>query len=187
MGNFYHNVTFKNASQEALSSLFRDAGLTAYLSPQTNGAVVALFPMEEYEQTAESAPDVIARLGSPAIGVTVFDDDVVVFDVFSSRGHLFQLAIPVEVAESFAAPSELPLEIPSLEHATTICDLLLPSGSPARVLDILSKDYVFQFERHADLFDRLQLPDMAVAWGYEDVETDQFPSGITLDDLMHVP
>lgn len=183
MGNFYHNVTFKNVAPETIAASIRDAGLTAYISPRIDRSVVAFFPIEECDPGADPVPDVTRRCDCAALAVSVFDDDVILLTAYARGDLLFRLALPEELAEEFGDD----VTAADLDCAAILCNLFNPSASPESVLDILKKEYLFQHERHGELCGQLGLPDIAVACGYEYIQGGELPPEIEPDELEHVP
>ncbi len=185
MGNFYTNYTLRGPSQQAVAAAL--AGRKATVTPPHNGCVVA-FDEASDDQDQERIVELAARLSSelrcPVLAVLNHDDDILWYQLYEGGKQ----ADEYDSSPGYFDPSAEP-SAPAGGDALRLCAAFGASDAAAveRVLRKSSYDddgYVFAFERHADLVRALGLPEFAVGTAYASFEREEFPEGLSREDMM---
>jgi hypothetical protein len=185
MGNFYTNYTVRRASQQEVASAL--AGRAAMVTPESNGCVVVFD-----EQSDEQDPTKIAELASglsrdlscAVLAVLNHDDDVLRYQLYEKG----ELTDEYDSSPGYFDPAGKPSS-PAGGDPQRLCSAFGASDMIAvgRVLrkSALDKDgYVFAIQRHFDLVRALGIPSFGVGTSYGGFEYDEYPEGLSPDDLV---
>jgi hypothetical protein len=185
MGNFYANYTLRGRTQNEIVVAL--AGRNAVVTPPRNGCVV-VFDEQSDEQDvtliAELASRLSHKLRCPVLAVLNHDDDVFWYQLHEN-GKLID-----EYNSSpgyFGEPAESP--DPAGGDARKLC-AAFDTTAVAAVENVLRKPtcdddgYVFALDRHADLVHALGLPEFAVGTAFANFEREEYPEGLSPEDLV---
>jgi hypothetical protein len=187
MGNFYANITLRTTEAGAVAQTLGYLRRRALVAPVRSGSTVVYdeaIETEGPEELARLAGELSRRHACAALAVYIADDDVLWYalhragrlhhDYDSNPGYDSGARVPPKGgdARALAEAFGLPGRAGELEQV-----LRAPSGEDG---------YVFEHERHAELVRLLELPDIAVATGYEYIEEGELPEGLEESDLRRV-
>jgi len=184
MGNFYTNYTLRLPSQQAAAGAL--AGRKAKVTPPHNGCVVA-FDEASDDQDQERISELAARLSGElrcaVLAVLNHDDDILWYQLYEDGN----LTDKYDSAPGYFDSSEL--LAPAGGDAELLCAAFGSSDVAAveRVLrrqSFVDGGYVFAFERHADLVRALGLPEYAVGTAYASFGYEEYPEGLSGEDMM---
>lgn len=177
MGNFYTSFTVHSAAHDDVVKAMN--GRTAAVSPAMNGYTVV------WDSECESQDDkVLSRvglhlatsLGASVLAVLNHDDDILMYWLYSPKGKVDEYnSTPGYWDGGDLSPSGGDVEL--------LVKAMAPKASREAVDRILRKqEYVFAFERHADLMAALGLPPFA-AMGYKYISRGEVPDGLEEHEL----
>jgi hypothetical protein len=184
MGNFYTNYTLKGPSQQAVAAVL--IGRKTKVTPIHNGCVVVFDEASDdqnQELIAKLASRLSRELNCPSLVVLNHDDDILWFQLYLNGN----LADEYDSSPGYFDPSAEP-SAPAGGDAQKLCAAfgVTDKSILERVLRKSSYDddgYVFAFERHADLAKALGLPEFAVGTAYASFEREEYPEGLSPDNL----
>jgi hypothetical protein len=185
MGNFYTNYTLRGPSQQAVAAAL--AGRKAIVTPPHNGCVVAFDEAsddQDQERIVELATRLSSELRCAVLAVLNHDDDILWYQLYEGG----KLTDEYDSSPGYFDPSVEP-SAPAGGDAQRLCTAF-GAGEAAAVEAVLRKSsydeggYVFAFERHADLVRALGLPEFAVGTAYASFEREEFPEGLSGEDMM---
>jgi len=167
MGNFYVNYTIRDVTQAEVAAVM--AGRRAIVSPESNGEVVVFdktSDRQDQKQITWLGATLSGDLGRAVLRVLNHDDDIL----------WYQLHIAGTLADEYDS-------CPDYFDFDGVGKMSGPKGGDAAVLcrtfgsehveyveQILRKrglEYVFEFQRHADLAEALGVPGFSVGTCYE--------------------
>jgi hypothetical protein len=173
-GNYYTNVTVKDATQAQVVAAIKKLGKTAYVSPAYQGCVV-VYEKASDDQDIGLLTSLAAALSStlerPTVAVVVHADDQLMLWVYNKGERLDEY-------NSWPGYFDWPKKVrkPSGGKSTEICAVLGAKGAEMEVEKILRKtNYVFETERHEQLVRALKLPEAAAGTGYRYLEQGETP------------
>jgi hypothetical protein len=188
MGHFYTNVTLKGPDQESVArELARQKRVAAVT--KTFGDLCVVYDRESEKQDGSAYPfvsELSKTLNCIALYVTNHDDSVLWYRLFQSGDVLDNYVSSPNYFEGPPAP-------PSGGDAKLLCSMFKNKSAIKRVEAILRYDssspkpgsrYVFEIDRHRDLVSALGLPMVAVGFGYVYLAQDEWPKGLTADDIL---
>jgi hypothetical protein len=184
MGNFYVNYTLRNTTQQAVMLALH--GRCAAVSPLNNGCLV-VFDEASDEQDISVIESLASELSAGlrcAVLVVMNHDDGVLWYLLYEAGELVD---EYESAPSYFDPDAEPTE-PDGGDARLLCTAF-GVDSVGTVEAILRKPalgdggYNSESDRHRDLVNALNLPDVALGTGYSDVEQAALPDGWQSDSI----
>ena len=185
MGNFYTNYTLRGPTQQAVATAL--AARSAVVTPAQNGCVVAFDEISDNQDQAvsgELASRLSRELNCPVLAVLNHDDDILWYQLHVDGNLLDEYDSSPGYFDPSAEPSA-----PVGGDAQQLC-AAFGGSDVAGVQRVLSKSsidddgYVFAFERHADLVRTLGLPQFAVGTAYASFERDEFPEGLSADQII---
>ena len=185
MGNFYTNYTLRTTNQKAAAmALF---GHNAAVTPDRNGCVV-VFDEESDKQDEKCITELAAKLSRefhcPVLAVLNHDDDILWYHLYEDG----QLTDEYNSSPNYFEASEEP-SAPTGGNAQRLC-AAFGAADVAAVERVLRKSafeeggYVFAFQRHGDLVRLLGIPEFAVGTSYASFDSDEYPEGLSSDDLL---
>lgn len=182
MGAFYGNITVKGSGQEAAAKAL--AGRKALVTP-TLGQYTVVFDSVCDEQDTDAIQTLASKL-STELACDVFalinhDDDVLVFFVFD-KGRLIDSYNSCPSYFDFGS-SEKP-KPPTGGNAKLLCGLFGVQKEQEVENILRSEKYAFQTERHQDLVEALGLPDCAVGAALASFERNEYPAGLSAENMM---
>ena len=185
MGNFYTNYTLRGPSQQKVAAAL--SGRKAVVTPEHDGCVVAfdeLSDKQDMEVIAELAANLSAQLSCSVLAVLNHDDYILWYQLYVKG----ELADEYDSSPSYFDPQAEP-SAPAGGDAQKLCAAFGASDTAAveRIIRKSSYDedgYVFAFQRHADLFSTLGLPDFAVGTSYTSFEGGEFPEGLSAKQML---
>ena len=185
MGNFYVNYTLQGPSQKAAAEAL--AGRKAVVTREENGCIVIFEEIsddQDQEHIAELASHLSRELHCPTLAVLNHDDDILWYQLYENGKRTDEY----DSSPGYFDPS-VDTSSPVGGDAWRICAAFNASNVPAveRVLRKLSYEedgYIFAFERHADLVLALGLSPFAVGTAYASFENNEFPSGLSSEDVI---
>jgi len=172
MGNFYTNVSLRNATAVAAADAMRELNRDAFVVQCGNDAVV--FDKETDDQDTEIlaalAEHLAVNLNSTAFAVLNHDDDILWFQVYHG--------------------SELVAEYCNRGGPWTkveaLCGIWGANASRLSVWLALHRPYLFQVWRHEKLVRLLGLPIASVGSGYNYITRGELPYDTQTDQLIQV-
>jgi hypothetical protein len=172
MGATYANVTVVGTTGPAVVDALGDE--PAFVADAGDGTVVVF---AEADEDGGFSAGITARLlsaavAAPALEVSVFDEDLLQYQVCVGGETVTDGLSPIEVAEEMIGPGEV---MPATDPERLVA--VLGRGDPAAVRRVLNADMVFATDRHAQFATALGLPDWAAARGfrYLDDGEDELP------------
>lgn len=187
MGNFYTNYTLKGPGQQAVAAAL--AGRNTIVTPDLNGYVM-VFDEQSDTQDMEIISGLAATLSEefkcPVLAVLNHDDDILWFQLYENG----ELSDEYDSAPGYFEGGEEP-SVPSGGDAGRLC-FIFGSGDVEAVEAILrtsfmdEEGYAFALDRHADLVNALNLPELGVGQtyaGFGDPDFD-YPEGLTAGDFV---
>jgi len=166
MGNFYVNYTIRDVTQVELAAVM--AGRRAIVSPESNGEVVVFdkaSDRQDQKQITWLGAKLSGDLRRAVLRVLNHDDDIL----------WYQLHIAGALADEYDSCLDYfdfdgvgEMSGPKGGDAAVLCRTF-ESEQVEYVEQVLRKpglEYVFEFQRHADLFEALNLPDFSVGNSY---------------------
>ncbi len=185
MGNFYVNYTVKGPDQKAVATAMK--GRNAIVTPVQNGCIV-VYDEESDEQDLDTISHLASQLSHrfecPLLAVLNHDDDILWYQLFLN-GEL--------VDQYNSCPSYFDVETdpagPEGGDPDKLCSVF-GLGDVASVESILRKSsfdedgYPFAFMRHEALVQALGLSLYAVGNSYASFDYDEFPDGLSPEDLV---
>lgn len=184
MGNFYTNYTLRGPSLESVADALR--GRNAIVSRSKNTCVVV------FDEASEQDQEVIGKLGAqlsstwscPVLAVLNHDDDILWYDLYvnGSLSDRYDSSPGYFDADAEPAP-------PIGGDAQKLCTAFGATDVETieSVLRRSSYDddgYAFASERHADLVRALGLPQFAVGTAYSSLERNEYPEGLSPNDVV---
>lgn len=185
MGNFYTNYTLRGPTQHQVAKAL--SGRKAVVTPEQEGCVV-VFDEASDEQDMEVisglAANLSAQLSCPVLAVLNHDDDILWYQLYVKGA----LADEYDSSPSYFDPQAEP-SAPAGGDAQKLCAAFGASDIAVveRIIRKSSYDedgYVFAFQRHADLFSALGLPDFAVGTAYANFERGEVPEGLSAKQML---
>jgi hypothetical protein len=183
VGNFYVNYTTSGPDREAVAKSLRSAERKAFVGPTVDGTTV-FFDAESDTQHDEVIKDLGARasedLAAPVLAVLNHDDDILAYWLFEA-GQL--------VDEYNSCPGYFDGDDPTPAggDASRLCAAFGVAAKAEQVDEVLRReDYVFAFERHADLAELLKHPSDYVCLGYGYIEEGSLAQGGSELDLLAI-
>lgn len=186
MGNFYANVTVSGGSQNEIAGFLGNNGFSAYISPTVNNFTTIYEEQSDFQiipilnQLAQTLSE---EFRCAALAVMNHDDDILTYSLFQN-GEL--------VDEYISSPSyfeaDFESDLPKGGNAELLCKIF-SSEKKNEVNKILNdlEEYTFELDRHKDLFNALNLPQMSVSFGFNYIQNNQeFPLGINKEDFIKV-
>lgn len=184
MGNFYTNYTLRGPSQLEVAAALE--GRLAVVTPQIRGSLV-VFDEASDDQDQEEIAKVGAWLSSefqcPILTVLNHDDDV----LWCQLHEVGQLTDEYDSSPGYFDPHARE-SLPKGGNAERLA-AAFGAKDAAAVEQVLRKPshdragYMFAFQRHAALVNALDLPDYAVSTSYISFDRDEYPAGLTPDDI----
>lgn len=185
MGNFYTNYTLRGPSQQEVAKAFQ--GRNAVVTPERNGYVVVFD-----EQSDDQDQEQIAALGAklsllfrcPVLAILNHDDDILWYQLYESG----TLTDEYDSAPGYFDPDAEP-SAPAGGDAKRLA-AAFRAEDIAEIEAVLRKSsfeddgYVFAFERHADLTRLLGLPEFAIGSSYASFQSDEFPEGLSAEEIV---
>jgi len=185
MGNFYTNYTLKGPTQEGVAAALR--GRKAVVTPAQNGCVVVFDEQsdeQDQEMIGQLASELSRKFACPVLAVLDHDDDILWYQLYLSG----ELADSYDSCPSYFDPTAEPAS-PAGGDAARLCSAFGSSdvGPAERILRKSSFDddgYVFAFQRHEDLTRAIGLPSYAVGTAYTNFERQEYPKGLSPDNVV---
>ncbi len=185
MGNFYTNYMLRGPSQQAVAKAI--VGRKAVVTPAQNECVV-VFDEQSDEQDQEVIGNLAAHLSGqfqcPVLAILNHDDDILWYQLYNNGTLSDQYDSSPGYFDPTAEPST-PAGGDAARLSAAFC-----STDPAALENILRKSsydddgYTFECERHADLMNALGLPKYGVGTAYESFENDEYPDGLSMENII---
>lgn len=195
MGNFYVNITTKDANVTDLEKMISVDGLSAFIvseNDQQNYCVLyeQICDKQDTNHLAKLLKKISQELACTAFGVLNHDDDMLIYSLWHDGEELDHYnSCPDIFAEE---PTEEGMQ-PQGGNATLLAQTFLANANKADtdktacVNDILhSSDYVFAVERHGALVTALGLPECAVGYGYTYLSNGELPENINSNQMIKI-
>jgi len=183
VGNFYTSYTLRGPTREAVAAAL--AGRSAIVTPERTGCIVVFDEQSEsqnWEIIAGLASRLSRELRCPVLAVLNHDDEIFQYqlyvdgrwvDEYSSSSAYFE-GEPFDCAGGDARAL---CRAFGVANFTEVEDILRASDNG---------EYIFAFERHADLVRALGIPPFGVCRGYHYVSRGELPCGLEAGDLLEV-
>ncbi|HEY4011132.1 MAG TPA: hypothetical protein VGM11_13345 [Acidobacteriaceae bacterium] len=181
MGAFYANYMVKGADQNSIARAL--SGRKALVSPEQNGYIF-VFDQESDNQDQHAIGKLAERL-STSLRCTVLtvlnqDSDILWYQLYEDGTLTDRYNSTPDYWSRKAEPAP-----PEGGDAKRLCAAFNCSDVPKveRILRLSWKDYPDATDRHADLFRALDLPSLAVGYGFGAIAQGYFPEGLSAEDL----
>jgi hypothetical protein len=174
MGSFYGNLTVLDTDVDAVAAVAPRPAFLAQVGPD----VVVFAAVDEPVVTTGDACS--ALLGRIAVGVSVFDDDLLVLSVHHAGATACSGSIP-DPEEVFGEPDPSMPPVLSPSDAVALVNAV-GRGDPDVLAAVLSGEDLFASDTHAKLVAALGLPACAVGFGHRYLATD--PGGFAGPPLI---
>jgi len=208
MGNTYHNIVLRGAEQAAVIAAVERLRQAAFVTPIIEGHIV-VYP--EAYQGIWLAARLSRELHGPAFSVAVYDDDVLVYDLFadgvqtdhydSNPGFGTGRQLPPEggnaelLCAAFGISPEHAPEIEAILHSSPYTAADGKSTDFELVNQMADYPYLFATERHDGIVEQLALPlELDYATSYQQVERGHVPGAafssvadISVNHPSHAP
>ena len=180
MGNFYVNHTVRTDDTPAVVAVLRAARRRAWVAPAVDGQIVV------YDEAADSQAEPefrgVARLLSgelhaPCLMVLNHDDSMLLYELHEAGERTDQYNSNPAFPNGRGKPSG---------RGTRLCSAWGHAGAAFGVAGILSRDFLFAWQRHAELAKALDLPEHSVGTGFRYVEQGEFPDPAVQAGLVKV-
>jgi hypothetical protein len=191
MGNWYTNVSLKDAEQQDVVAVLEELGRRAYVTPDISGWIVV------YDQQCDEfdlgileslALTLSTRLSCTALASCNADDDVLWLALYENGSLATRYASSLQ---SFEDGHEFPKR---QEAAGVLARVFQKPGAQNQILRLLQKShgvlgllslflkiriaYIVEVDRHLDLSRLLGMPLAAVGLGYTYVNKGETPAGL---------
>lgn len=190
MGNFYVNITLNGPKQKELVDKLKSLHRTAFVSPTVNNTTT-VYDAECDTQDTNAISKLSKKLSSnfscPAWAVLNHDDDVLAWELYENGKLIDEYDSSPGNFESNAEPAT-----PIGGDSEALVRLLSSAGVVAEVEKIIrtssfdSDGFVFAYERHQALADKLGLPKFVVGFGYNYISAGELPLGFKKDDFIEI-
>lgn len=180
MGNLYVNHTVRTGDASAVAGVLRVAGRRAWVAPAVDGQVVVYD--EAADSQAEPAFRGVARLlsrelGAPCLMVLNHDDSVLLYELYEAGQR----------TEAYSSNPAFPNGRGKRSGGgRRLCTVWGRAAAAFEVAGILSRDFLFAWQRHAELAKALALPEHSVGSGFGYIEQGEFPDATLAGGLLKV-
>ena len=188
MASTYANVTVLGAGHDGIVTAL--GGAAAFLSETSPEGVTVVFAAADEEAhlfgEGATARHLAAALDCRALEVSVYDDDILQYRLFTGDDETAVGVVATEVALEMAEAAGGSLPEPD---ATALVGGL-GHGDAEAVSHLLraGTEFLFESERHAALAEALGLPMFAAGWGYNTLLADRLGfSGGPLTEVGEPP
>jgi hypothetical protein len=180
VGNFYVNHTVRFDDVAAVAAVLQANRRSAWVAPAVDGQVVV------YDEAAESQSEAefrgVARflsreLNAACLMVLNHDDSVLIYELYEAGRRTDEYNSNPAFPNARGKPSG---------RGTRLCSVWGQPAAAFQVAGILSRDFLFAWERHAELAKALALPEHSVATGFGYVEQGEFPNPVIAAGLLRV-
>lgn len=184
MGNFYTNFTLKTSDTVGVAATLTKASRSALVSPAAGGYVVVFDEAADQQDT-----EVVEEVGSllsghhrcAVLAILNHDDDVLCYWLFAGGKR-------VDAYNSCPDYWDESADSDRGGDAGKLCETLGVRQFEAAVKRILYDDeYTFALEQHSALVAALRLPEWAVGGGFNYIEKDELPDGLSVNMLLRTP
>jgi hypothetical protein len=185
MGNFYTNYTLRGVTQQAVAAAM--SGRTAVICRSTNDVVV-VFDEASDRQDENIIRDLASKLSAilqcAILAVLNHDDDILWYqlyvsgervDEYNSSPDYFDFGGEGEPRGPIGGDAAKLCRTFECEHVEYVEQILRKS---------FEDGYAFAFQRHADLFEALGLPAVAVGNAYASFGRQSVPEGVVPGDII---
>jgi hypothetical protein len=185
VGNFYTNITLAGVTQTAVATAL--AGRRSIVTPVNHDTVVVFDEAcsgQDVKALSALTSALSKVLDCPALAFLNHDDDVLCFELYLGG----KLVDEYNSSPGYFEAAEDPPR-PTGGDATKLCEAF-GASDPEKVERILRKSlldadrYTFEFQRHLDLVQSLNISPFSVGVSYGDFDEDQLPDGLSVEDVI---
>ncbi len=175
------NYTVKGADQNSIARAL--TGRKAFVSPERNGYIF-VFDEESDNQDQRAigklAEQLSASLKSTILTVLNHDSDILWYQLYEGGTLIDEYNSTPDYWSSKSEPAP-----PEGGDAKRLCASFNCNDVPEveRILRLSWKEYPDATIRHADLFRALDLPGLAVGYGFGAIAHGHLPEGLSAEDL----
>lgn len=189
MGNFYVNITTKGPDNQSVVNYIKENNYTAYVSPTINNVTTiyeTICDTQMFNYISDLLKDISETLNCVAIAMVNHDDDFLAYEIYEAG------KIHHEYDSSPESFNDTELQSPSGGDAKYLCRVFGVEDNESRVEKILMTNddsengYIFEIERHKDLWKALNLPPYAVGIGFNYISEGEIPEGLTQEELIEI-
>ena len=180
MGNFYVNHTLRSDDAAAAAAVLKAARRRAWVAPAVDGQVVV------YDEASDSQAEpefrgvgrLLSReLDAPCLMVLNHDDSVLLYELYEAGQRIEEYSSNPAFPNAHGKPKG---------RGTRLCSAWGRATAAFDVAGILSRDFPFAWQRHAELAKALALPEHSVGTGFRYVEQGEFPDPAVATGLLKV-
>lgn len=180
MGNFYVNHTVRFHDAAAVAAVLQANRRSAWVAPAVDGQVVV------YDEAADSQAEAefraVARLLSRELNAACLmvlnhDDSVLIYELYEAGQRTEDYSSNPAFPNGRGKPSG---------RGARLCSVWGQAAAAFGVAAILSRDFLFAWERHAELAKALAIPEHSVGTGFGYVEQGEFPNPTVGAGLLKV-
>lgn len=199
MGNFYVNITTKDAQTKDLEHIISDNGYSAFIISENNYCVIYEKNCDRQDTThlTKLLKQISNDLSCTAFGILNHDDDMLLYSLWHQGEELDHYnSCPGMFAEE---PTEADMQ-PKGGNASLLTQTFLGAdledidkteadkiASIHHIKDVLhSGDYVFAVERHSALVSALGLPECSVGYGYNYLSRGEVPENMDSNCMIEI-
>lgn len=185
MGNFYINLAVKGASSEMLRQTLGVLSFSSIIAPDVDGH--SFIYADFFGSGDMQAPGRLAKSLSaqPGVEYAAFcmnaDDDLLVYEFWSKGARVDAYFSSPEAFQPNGVDSEAP------RGDTARLKTIFPFLDEQEIRGVLdSEDYVFEFERHQELFRLLQIPAAPAIMDFQYIQNGELPEGVDEQCLIRI-
>jgi hypothetical protein len=202
MGNFYSNITIKDKRQTEIAQYLANRGYSTAVAPPLGAFIVIFVELSISQRTKDIAIFLSGKLGAPALAIGNADDDLLELDLYDSGKLCASLDIG-SYNDAMVLPRPLRWLVDGIVYivksrrrrfvtpqvmAAELGELMRPEVDRNALENLLTATgYTYETDRHRAIVELLELPDTAVATGYEYLRQGEWPSGLDSERTVWTP
>jgi hypothetical protein len=180
VGSFYANITLKGPQQTEIMDYLRSEKRSAAVSPTFNDLTVV------YDEASESQDDKILfglaeelsrQFQCLALAVLNHDDGVLWYELYEKGLKLHGYNSRPDYFDDTAS-----INVRRGGNPEALCAAFNPNQGPEKIRAVLEREYLFEIDRHNELTQALNLAELAVGIGFNNLAqfTEADVSGVSL-------